>query len=579
MWNLLPAFCLICSVSVSSVEIAEPADGGVYYNKNLNLRVIVENDAVPADSVSYTLNGGAGMPAPFLDTDWYTYMRGSLHHGFSGSCAPRVDDTLWTAPVTGYSHEFCAPVVVGGVVYYVSDEKSRLYALDAAGGSILWEYDVVDHVDDAVTVLDGKVYVPADSAWCLDAEAGSRIWAFKGMSDSKMNGTPAVGGGAAYFTNTPRNDEIDSCRVYALDSETGREIWSKGFPHYTTGSLTLSESRLLLPTDGGPLYCLDPSTGAVLWTNTDAEGGYWDSSPTVDNGIIYIGGRDTEDDEDIGCAHAIDLYSGELIWETSVADHWLGIESTPALYDGKVYVGYTGYFQEGKGGVAALDERTGRVLWKVKSKLHGSVGIAGGVVYWAENYGDGIYAADAETGDIIWRYTVAGAPRQGMQSSPAITNGVMYIAATDGRLYAFGSGIKYTHQTGITALPGENVLTATAWDSLGNVIGTGQATFTVKEPSPGIDLTIIWPNPFPTPGKDFTYIEYRLSKREAVKVRIYDVAGRLVAELDQGVVDSGDNIAVWNGKTSRGETAESGIYFCEVAIPSGSDHKKICVLR
>ena len=46
-----------------------------------------------------------------------------------------------------------------------------------------------------------------------------------------------------------------------------------------------------------------------------------------------------------------------------------------------------------------------------------------------------LYAMNLDTGEIVWRYATGG----GIHSSPAISNGMVYIGSKDGVIYAFGS--------------------------------------------------------------------------------------------------------------------------------------------
>ncbi|MGM0628687.1 MAG: PQQ-binding-like beta-propeller repeat protein, partial [Candidatus Fermentibacterota bacterium] len=354
MFRLACLFTALAAVS-APVEITSPQDGGVYLDPELDVRVVVDWASEMADSVAYSLNGGAGVEAPRLDTDWYTYLQNDLHHGWSESPAPHTANVLWSAEVSGPTHEFVGPVVVDGVVYFVSDEESIARALDAATGGILWEYDVIDHVDDAVTVKDGMVYVPADSAWCLDAVTGERVWALKPPGYQKMNGTPAVVDGKACFTAVS-----PGCLVCMLNASDGTVYWLRELDEYTTGSVTIWQDMALVPTYEGPLYALDVSDGSTVWTNTDSEGGYWDTSPTVKDGVIYIGGEDY-------CVHAIDAASGQLIWETSIGGR---VESTPAVHDGRVFAGCA--FPQSGTSMNALSMEDGEILWTVPGEPHGS---------------------------------------------------------------------------------------------------------------------------------------------------------------------------------------------------------------
>jgi hypothetical protein len=99
-------------ISVTNLTITEPVDGETYDGDWLTLRAIVENENELPDSVHYSLNGGAAVLIPRLNTDWFTYMANNNNTGYSESPAPMDNTLLWTAPVTGNIHEFPTPVIV-----------------------------------------------------------------------------------------------------------------------------------------------------------------------------------------------------------------------------------------------------------------------------------------------------------------------------------------------------------------------------------------------------------------------------------------------------------------------------------
>ncbi len=242
----IQTFVWILLAASSTVLVTAPVDGETYAADWLDLKALVTNENYPPDSVTFILNGAAPEAVPRLSTDWHTYMGNDLHTGFSLSPAPMEPTLLWAADsITGNTHEFCSPVVVNGVVYHVSDLQSTVFALDAVTGELIWSYYVNDHVDDAVTWYDGMIFVAADSAFCLDALTGERIWAYKPSTSSfKMNGTPAVGEGVAYFSYAPDWSSMD---IYALDAFSGEEIWCSQLPSYSTGCVTLHGNRLYVP--------------------------------------------------------------------------------------------------------------------------------------------------------------------------------------------------------------------------------------------------------------------------------------------------------------------------------------------
>ena len=234
--------------ATTSVMITEPEHCAAYNLDELpGFRTIVENENSIPDSVLYSLNGEPFAQVPRLNTDWPTYMQSYLHHGFSESPAPLDNTILWTAPVTGDTHEFPTPVVVDGIVYYPSNfGTDSLYALDAATGEIIWKYRV-GYTDDAVTVYDGRVYSASDSLFCFDALTGERIWA-SGDADNKGS-TPVVLDGKVYCgTAYHMSSYPDTSYVVCLNAVDGSTIWTRTiYDVYTACCLTPWEDLILVP--------------------------------------------------------------------------------------------------------------------------------------------------------------------------------------------------------------------------------------------------------------------------------------------------------------------------------------------
>jgi len=83
------------------------------------------------------------------------------------------------------------------------------------------------------------------------------------------------------------------------------------------------------------------------------------------------------------------------------------------------------------------------------------------------------------------------------------------------------------------------------------------------------------PNPFnPT-----TKIAYNVPRESEVTIRVYDVTGRVVATLVDGVCEPGRHQVVWNGKNDAGESVGSGIYFCSMEAPDFHESRKMTLLK
>ena len=83
----------------------------------------------------------------------------------------------------------------------------------------------------------------------------------------------------------------------------------------------------------------------------------------------------------------------------------------------------------------------------------------------------------------------------------------------------------------------------------------------------------------PNPFNPLTTIRYSLPERSRVTIRVFDVAGRLVATLADRVEDAGEGAVVWDGTNERGQDLGSGVYFCAMTAGDFSDRKVMVLLK
>jgi glucose/arabinose dehydrogenase len=93
-------------------------------------------------------------------------------------------------------------------------------------------------------------------------------------------------------------------------------------------------------------------------------------------------------------------------------------------------------------------------------------------------------------------------------------------------------------------------------------------------PSP-VRLNQNYPNPFnPT-----TVIAFTLPYRTRANLSIYDVKGKPVTTLIDGMVDEGFTEVIWDGKDSRGNLANSGVYFYRLIAGTQTMTKKMVFVK
>ncbi|HEX6779523.1 MAG TPA: PQQ-binding-like beta-propeller repeat protein, partial [Ktedonobacterales bacterium] len=175
----------------------------------------------------------------------------------------------------------------------------------------------------------------------------------------------------------------------------------------------------------GALKLQTPS-GRVKWTHYI--GNLWDGSPTVSNGIVYIGNQENT-------IYALNAASGQVIWSIQLGHYTdfndytdTGITPTPVVSNGIVYANSQDC------SLYALDARTGRTIWSSQAAHcdRAAPVVANGMVYAGSENG-GLYALDAVSGRERWSYQ-PGPPDylDFMNTAPVVEQGVIYIASNDG---------------------------------------------------------------------------------------------------------------------------------------------------
>ena len=83
----------------------------------------------------------------------------------------------------------------------------------------------------------------------------------------------------------------------------------------------------------------------------------------------------------------------------------------------------------------------------------------------------------------------------------------------------------------------------------------------------------------PNPFNPDTVFRFGLPQAGQVKLDIYDLTGRHVRTLVDGMVGAGWQTVVWDGRGDRGERVASGVYFCWFEAGGVSESRKVVILK
>lgn len=272
--------------------------------------------------------------------------------------------------------------------------------LAGCGGSGSLSYRPPSYADWALfgRDRDGTFYAPQTQ---IDAGNVKRLgvaWSTGlGAGQFLVEGYPIEVGGTLYVTTS--TDEVQ-----AYDATTGRLTWqyapqvdfsqSTGIGGYgvtTNRGVALDDGMLFELTFDDQLQAISQATGEELWSSTvadDATGAYETMTPTVYDGLVFVGISGSQDGIR-GFVAAYDEQTGKQVWR---------FYTVPAAGTG--WVPKDG----GGGGVympPTVDTQTGLVYFGTSTP---APTIFGAGRQGPDLYTDSILALDARTGKLVWYY-------------------------------------------------------------------------------------------------------------------------------------------------------------------------------
>ena len=83
---------------------------------------------------------------------------------------------------------------------------------------------------------------------------------------------------------------------------------------------------------------------------------------------------------------------------------------------------------------------------------------------------------------------------------------------------------------------------------------------------------------YPNPVHSQAQVEYSLKASGKVRLSVYDIMGRHVRSIEDGVKPAGVHKVTWNGKDASGRRTASGIYFVRLNSPELKRTTRIVVV-
>ncbi|MCI4373329.1 MAG: PQQ-binding-like beta-propeller repeat protein [Thermoplasmata archaeon] len=389
--------------------------------------------------------------------------------------------------------------ILGETLVYVGTDSGDFLALNLANGNIIWGVWLGSPIRASPLVVNGSVFVvPFSNSKVvrLNATSGATMCStpIPGTSEATPTyGSPAGGVPTIYLGMEAPNPQWGA--FVAINAATCGIEWE--FSGYNQRAGVWDPASYIGNASGGPMvlfgtddpdssvYALNALTGHLLWRfqcyNPPGKDYDVGAGPTVaapganefPQGVVYV-----TNSADI--AYALDLNNGTLIWETNFyALSGLSplveprARSTPALAGKDVIFGFNL-------GLINLNARTGKLLWiyddAARMESISAPAIAGPTAHAIVATGDVSGSFDVLSrsgGKSIYTYPTGG----WIAASPAISDGNILIASSDGFLFDFAVG-----GGNDPVLPGTAITAPTPGATLPNVNASVTVVGTATDP-------------------------------------------------------------------------------------------------
>ena len=118
-----------------------------------------------------------------------------------------------------------------------------------------------------------------------------------------------------------------------------------------------------------------------------------------------------------------------------------------------------------------------------------------------------------------------------------------------------------------------------AWQQMNPTPGTSNTTLSSIDNNHSAPKSFSLAQNYPNPFNPQTQFHYSLSNTENIYLAIYDLLGREVFTIHNGLQREGNHNVQWTGVDNTGNLAPSGIYFCRLTSESDVITKKMVLNR
>ena len=215
---------------------------------------------------------------------------------------------------------------------------------------------------------------------------------FDAKSSALLSGGPVTGINKVFIGS-------ENGEVFAFDAQTGVLSWQSKIKGEVITKPALDSGILVVNSASGALKAFNASNGEDAWEveqDVPPLSLRGISTPTINSGGVILGTAS-------GDVSVYILENGQLGWTAALGEatgttelaRVVDVDAAPLAYGDKIYA------ISSRGNLAAIDLRSGRILWKRQYSSYRQIAIAGNTIFLTDVKGH-VFAVDRNNGLEKW---------------------------------------------------------------------------------------------------------------------------------------------------------------------------------
>ncbi|MFH1230439.1 MAG: PQQ-binding-like beta-propeller repeat protein [Planctomycetota bacterium] len=210
--------------------------------------------------------------------DWTSFGRDTYRTGSTSEKLSTSFAEIWH--YAGASEIVSSPAIGDGFVVFASRD-GYVRALREFDGYPLWSFPYGSGIVSSPAISQGRVYIASGGkVYCLRLSDGIPLWNY--VTSGTDISSPTISGNILYLGSGFPNQ-----KVLAINLSTRDKFWEQTVEQIVYSSAAISGTKVIIGCDSGRYYALNKDTGSEVWS-FPTDGAVLLSSPLISGTSVYL---------------------------------------------------------------------------------------------------------------------------------------------------------------------------------------------------------------------------------------------------------------------------------------------------